>query len=131
MSDVKGSIQHTKDRPFNDRRYAVDGSKLRHLGWQQRVSFEDGLTNTVDWYGKFPTWWGSIDDILSPFPEMKKEEADVEEAGTRPKSSQRTLQAGVGAERKGFVDAGCANGKAYGVVHGLGKKRKADALDDE
>ena len=68
VKDIAGCIEHTRDRPFNDRRYAVDGTKLRQLGWKQSVSFEEGLSMTVDWYKQFSGWWGSIDAILSPFP---------------------------------------------------------------
>ncbi|RMY85657.1 hypothetical protein D0861_06324 [Hortaea werneckii] len=68
VKDTAGCIEHTRDRPFNDRRYAVDGTKLRQLGWKQSVSFEEGLAMTVDWYKEFSSWWGSIDAILSPFP---------------------------------------------------------------
>ncbi|EMC95287.1 hypothetical protein BAUCODRAFT_48602, partial [Baudoinia panamericana UAMH 10762] len=68
ITQTAGWIEHTRDRPFNDRRYAVDGSKLRKLGWRQGVSFEEGLANTVDWYRKFSRWWGQVDAILAPFP---------------------------------------------------------------
>ena len=40
-------VKYTHDRPFNDHRYAVDGTKLRQLGWEQKTSFEDGLRSTV------------------------------------------------------------------------------------
>jgi dTDP-glucose 4,6-dehydratase len=64
-------IKHTHDRPFNDRRYAVDGTKLRKLGWDQKTSFEKGLAITVDWYRKFGEhWWGDITKVLTPFPEV-------------------------------------------------------------
>jgi dTDP-D-glucose 4,6-dehydratase len=64
-------IKHTHDRPFNDRRYAVDGTKLRQLGWDQKTSFEKGLAITVDWYKKFgEQWWGDITKVLTPFPEV-------------------------------------------------------------
>ncbi|KAG6207206.1 hypothetical protein E4U24_007862 [Claviceps purpurea] len=62
-------IKYTHDRPFNDRRYAVDGTKLRMLGWRQRVTLEDGLRTTVDWYCKYgESWWGDISHVLTPFP---------------------------------------------------------------
>ena len=62
-------IQYTKDRPFNDMRYAVDGTKLRALGWEQKTPFEHGLRITVEWYRKFGRrWWGNIDSVLTPFP---------------------------------------------------------------
>ncbi|RDA83163.1 hypothetical protein CP532_4936 [Ophiocordyceps camponoti-leonardi (nom. inval.)] len=62
-------IKWTEDRPFNDRRYAVDGTKLRQLGWQQKVNLDKGLLLTVDWYCRFgELWWGDIGHVLTPFP---------------------------------------------------------------
>lgn len=62
-------IQMTRDRPFNDKRYAVNGDKLRGLGWVQQTQFEQGIRTTVDWYRKFgTTWWGDISNVLTPFP---------------------------------------------------------------
>ena len=46
-----------RDRPGHDRRYALDGSKLAGLGWRNRVSFEDGLAATVDWFLANESWW--------------------------------------------------------------------------
>ncbi|KAK6524047.1 hypothetical protein TWF694_005713 [Orbilia ellipsospora] len=58
-------VKHVNDRPFNDRRYAVDGSKLIGLGWKQKTTFEEGLTATVDWYRKFgDNWWGDISHVI-------------------------------------------------------------------
>lgn len=69
FKDTERWIQWTQDRPFNDRRYAVDGSKLRKLGWTQRVSFDEGLAVTKEWYAKFSGWWGPIDNtLLAAFP---------------------------------------------------------------
>ena len=40
-----------RDRPYNDRRYYMDSSKLRtELKWQECVSWKDGLKQTVSWY---------------------------------------------------------------------------------
>ncbi|KAG5982942.1 hypothetical protein E4U55_001078 [Claviceps digitariae] len=62
-------IKYTHDRPFNDRRYAVDGTKLRMLGWKQKTNLQDGLKTTVDWYCKYgESWWGDISHVLTPFP---------------------------------------------------------------
>lgn len=36
-------------RPGHDRRYALDGTKLKELGWEPQVSFEDSLKSTVEW----------------------------------------------------------------------------------
>ena len=50
-------MQYVKDRPGHDRRYALDSSKIRReLGWLPRVSFEDGLRRTIDWYRSNPSW---------------------------------------------------------------------------
>ncbi|TAQ88307.1 dTDP-glucose 4,6-dehydratase [Chlorociboria aeruginascens] len=62
-------VKHTHDRAFNDHRYAVDGSKLRQLGWEQKTTFADGMAITVDWYAKYgERWWGDITKVLTPFP---------------------------------------------------------------
>ena len=50
-------VRSVPDRPGHDRRYAMDGSKLRALGWRNRVGFEDGLARTVDWYVANEPWW--------------------------------------------------------------------------
>ena len=38
-----------KSRPGHDRRYSLDGSKLRDMGWQQPISFDDSLRKTIEW----------------------------------------------------------------------------------
>lgn len=67
--DFSKWVKYTHDRPFNDHRYAVDGTKLRQLGWEQKTSFAEGLRITVEWYQRFgERWWGDISKVLSPFP---------------------------------------------------------------
>ena len=53
-------IRFVTDRPGHDRRYAVDCSKLRGLGWAPRVAFAAGLARTVEWYAGHPGWWRPI-----------------------------------------------------------------------
>ena len=53
-------LRQVDDRPGHDRRYALDTSKLRALGWGPRVGFEDGLQATVDWYRDRRDWWEPI-----------------------------------------------------------------------
>ncbi|MEY4069443.1 MAG: dTDP-glucose 4,6 dehydratase, NAD(P)-binding [Candidatus Eisenbacteria bacterium] len=54
-------VRHVEDRPGHDRRYAVDSSKLtRVTGWRPRVSFEDGIRSTVEWFRANEGWWRPI-----------------------------------------------------------------------
>jgi dTDP-glucose 4,6-dehydratase len=50
-------VRRVPDRPGHDRRYAVDGSRLRALGWRHGTSFEAGLHATVEWYARNRAWW--------------------------------------------------------------------------
>jgi len=43
-------ISFVEDRPGHDWRYALDSSSARQLGWEPKVSFEEGLKKTVEWY---------------------------------------------------------------------------------
>ncbi len=50
-------ITYVKDRPGHDRRYAIDASKInRELGWKPSVTFEEGLSQTIDWYLENKEW---------------------------------------------------------------------------
>ena len=54
-------IAYVKDRPGHDRRYAIDSSKIQNeLGWKPSVTFEEGLSATVDWYLSHESWWRRI-----------------------------------------------------------------------
>lgn len=50
-------IEHVKDRPGHDFRYALDSSKIRKLGWAPSAPFEEGLRKTVEWYKTNKWWW--------------------------------------------------------------------------
>ncbi|MBV9737545.1 MAG: dTDP-glucose 4,6-dehydratase [Candidatus Eremiobacteraeota bacterium] len=50
-------ITHVADREGHDRRYALDTTKARALGWEPRVDFESGLHSTVEWYRANEKWW--------------------------------------------------------------------------
>ena len=50
-------ITYVKDRPGHDRRYAIDASKInKELGWKPSVTFEEGLSETIDWYLSNKEW---------------------------------------------------------------------------
>jgi dTDP-glucose 4,6-dehydratase len=53
-------VEHVADRLGHDRRYALDCSKLRALGWAPETSFAEGLERTVSWYGERRDWWEPI-----------------------------------------------------------------------
>ncbi|TMB25353.1 MAG: dTDP-glucose 4,6-dehydratase [Deltaproteobacteria bacterium] len=54
-------IEHVKDRPGHDRRYAIDASKARaELGWSPHIAFPDGLKATVEWYQQNRGWWERV-----------------------------------------------------------------------
>jgi dTDP-glucose 4,6-dehydratase len=54
-------VRHVEDRPGHDRRYSVDASKLRGLGWAPEHSFDSGgLEETVEWYRANREWWEPI-----------------------------------------------------------------------
>ncbi len=49
--------EFVRDRPGHDRRYALDSSKLRALGWCPEVGFDEGMERTVRWYVENKAWW--------------------------------------------------------------------------
>jgi dTDP-glucose 4,6-dehydratase len=53
-------VRSVEDRPGHDRRYAMDGSKLRGLGWHNHVGFEEGIAETVEWFRANEAWWRAI-----------------------------------------------------------------------
>lgn len=70
--NLDDNVVYIADRPFNDRRYAVNDSKLRNLGWRPKTPLADGLKTTVAWYRQFgEEWWGDISHVLVPHPEVK------------------------------------------------------------
>lgn len=95
--DLEKRVQYTEDRPFNDQRYATDGSKLAALGWEQKTGFDDGLRTTVDWYRRFgEMWWGDISRVLTSFPVVKKTEIwTKEEHEALPSDEERGTEADV------------------------------------
>lgn len=62
-AEVEKTIVHVKDRPGHDARYAIDCSKIKkELGWERKMTFEQGLSMTVKWYLTHPDW---VNHILS------------------------------------------------------------------
>ena len=60
-------IIFTPDRPGNDRRYAMDTSKIEHeLGWRPQESFDQGLWKTVQWYLDNQDWMQQVTAYAYP-----------------------------------------------------------------
>lgn len=54
-------IQFVKDRPGHDLRYAIDAGKIqRELGWEPSVTFEQGLSQTIDWFLANRSWLDKV-----------------------------------------------------------------------
>tara|TARA_R110002049_G_scaffold51245_4_gene145076 strand:- start:15132 stop:16175 length:1044 start_codon:yes stop_codon:yes gene_type:complete len=65
LNRSKGSseklITYVKDRPGHDLRYAIDASKInKELGWSPSVTFEEGLSETIDWYLNNEEWLNNV-----------------------------------------------------------------------
>jgi dTDP-glucose 4,6-dehydratase len=67
-------IRPVADRIGHDRRYSLDASKLRALGWSPVVPFARGLTDTVRWYADNEWWWQPIKDHDGEFARYYKEQ---------------------------------------------------------
>lgn len=56
-------ITFVKDRPGHDLRYAIDATKInQELGWEPSVTFEQGLSKTIDWFLENQQW---LDNVTS------------------------------------------------------------------
>jgi dTDP-glucose 4,6-dehydratase len=53
-------LEHVPDRPGHDRRYSLSSDRIRGLGWEPRVRFDEGLERTVAWYRENAWWWEPI-----------------------------------------------------------------------
>jgi len=53
-------IRLVQDRPGHDRRYSIDASKLKGLGWSPEMDWDAGIESTVKWYQDNEWWWRKI-----------------------------------------------------------------------
>ena len=58
---VRSTITYVKDRPGHDKRYAIDCTKAKSkLGWERKMTFEQGLLATIKWYLNHGEWISHI-----------------------------------------------------------------------
>lgn len=61
MGKPETLLAYVQDRPGHDRRYALKCEKMeRELGWKPLISLEDGLRQTIDWYGANASWMAAV-----------------------------------------------------------------------
>ncbi|MCG2825363.1 MAG: dTDP-glucose 4,6-dehydratase [Thermoplasmatales archaeon] len=53
-------VQHVNDRPGHDRRYSLDVTKIKNLGWKQKHGFKEAMHKTIKWYVNNRWWWESL-----------------------------------------------------------------------
>ena len=61
-------IKFVNDRPGHDKRYSLDISKVKSLGWKPRHEFRNALELTVDWYKKNEPWWRRLVECRQSIP---------------------------------------------------------------
>ena len=63
-------IVFVEDRNFNDFRYHITSEKLKSLGWNEEITFEDGLNMTIDWYKNNSDRYPDIENALRAHPKF-------------------------------------------------------------
>uniref|UniRef100_M4B7K6 NAD(P)-binding domain-containing protein n=1 Tax=Hyaloperonospora arabidopsidis (strain Emoy2) TaxID=559515 RepID=M4B7K6_HYAAE len=66
--DLVKLVTHGQDRPSNDHRYVIDATKIRGLGWKEKVSWQEGLRKTVKWFIRHRHRFTNIDQALEAHP---------------------------------------------------------------
>ncbi len=71
LNKPESLISFVEDRPGHDFRYSLDSKKLQQeLAWKPKVTFDEALSSTVEWYLKNESWWSpfATNVILNPTP---------------------------------------------------------------
>ena len=55
-------IKMVQDRPGHDWRSSVDSTKLKAIGWEPEMDWDEGIAATVRWYRENEWWWRPIKD---------------------------------------------------------------------
>lgn len=67
LGKPRNLIKRVPDRQGHDRRYALDCSKIRALGWKPEKMFDEALASTVRWYEANREWWKKIKEKSKEF----------------------------------------------------------------
>ena len=62
----ESAIDYVEDRLGHDRRYSIDCSKLKAIGWEPAQDFAEGLEKTVAWYRDNRAWWEPLKANTAP-----------------------------------------------------------------
>ena len=81
-------IEPVSDRLGHDRRYSLDTTKLRALGWYPRHAFLDGLRATVGWYRDNEGWWRPIKDADPAYREYHQRQYGKRDRDERSQTSE-------------------------------------------
>ncbi|MHA1578940.1 MAG: dTDP-glucose 4,6-dehydratase [Candidatus Freyarchaeota archaeon] len=57
LKKPKSLIKFVQDRPGHDRRYSLDCTKIKKLGWKPKHEFKEALRSTINWYKENQWWW--------------------------------------------------------------------------
>ena len=60
LNKPQGLMTFVKDRPGHDRRYSLDCTRLKNLGWTPKHQFDEAMNLTVEWYKMNRWWWEKI-----------------------------------------------------------------------
>uniref|UniRef100_A0A6C0AQN2 NAD(P)-binding domain-containing protein n=1 Tax=viral metagenome TaxID=1070528 RepID=A0A6C0AQN2_9ZZZZ len=73
---LEDRIVYVEDRHFNDKRYWIESEPLKKLGWKQRVSFDEGLRTTIDWFRTVnrAAYWVTKENLLEVTTPIRKSE---------------------------------------------------------
>jgi dTDP-glucose 4,6-dehydratase len=72
LNKPESLIQKVQDRLGHDRRYSIDSTKLKALGWKIHYNFESAMRDTIDWYVKNEEWWRKLKEKNKEFKEFYK-----------------------------------------------------------
>lgn len=70
----ESQIEYLEDRLGNDRRYAIDNTKITNLGWKPEAIFKNKIIQTVNWYINNPKWINNVKKKAGDFNPSKKYE---------------------------------------------------------